>query len=212
MDNGSHAGGDNCSVGNLSASSRWPREFYHETIRGIVPEVYKNLKRMQHYQIFAVQHAKPGEVAYQVGPTDEAVVQDLRRTVDGIHTDETKLRGLFNTHLDPLEPLLPNFEKKQLMYNKVRAYVPRDFAADPIYNAPNDEEERLANEAKRARQMKRKEAAAKKQHRSDVTAGTDARGDDTIENIDNANAPKSAAAQPKTTQPRKKRAKKYPES
>ncbi|ETI56782.1 hypothetical protein F441_00796 [Phytophthora nicotianae CJ01A1] len=37
------------------------------------------------------------------------------------------------------------------MDNKVRPYVPREFASDPVYDAPTDEKERLSNEAKRAR-------------------------------------------------------------
>jgi hypothetical protein len=62
-----------------------------------------------------------------------------------------KVRGLFESHLDPLQSPVPNFEKKQQIFSKVRPYVPMEFRADPIYDAPNDDEEQLANEAKQAR-------------------------------------------------------------
>ncbi|KAE8953822.1 hypothetical protein PF005_g32598 [Phytophthora fragariae] len=45
------------------------------------------------------------------------------------------------------------------MFNKVRMYVPDEFRSDPIYDAPNDEQEQKANEAKKAR---RKASAKKK--------------------------------------------------
>ncbi|ETK90490.1 hypothetical protein L915_05749 [Phytophthora nicotianae] len=45
-------------------------------------------------------------------------------------------------HLDSLEPPTPNFEKKQQMLNRVRLYVPEKYVNDPIYAAPNNEEEK----------------------------------------------------------------------
>ncbi|EEY61066.1 uncharacterized protein PITG_01309 [Phytophthora infestans T30-4] len=73
--------------------------------------------------IFSMSEEKPGVVSCRVGPADEPMDQDLRRSFDGIQTDAAK----------------------------VRPYVPSEFASDPLYAAPTDEEERLAKEAKQAR-------------------------------------------------------------
>ncbi|EEY70592.1 uncharacterized protein PITG_06037 [Phytophthora infestans T30-4] len=94
---------------------------------------------------------KPGVVSCRVGPADEPMDQDLRRSFDGIQTDAAKVQTLLAAYLEPLQPPPQNFEKKQQMYNKVRPYVPSEFASDPLYAAPTDEEERLAKEAKQAR-------------------------------------------------------------
>ncbi|EEY55954.1 uncharacterized protein PITG_08700 [Phytophthora infestans T30-4] len=90
-------------------------------------------------------------VTCRVGPGDVGVDEDLRRTFDGIKTDDTKVRNLLNNYLELLQPPAPNFEKKQQMHNKKKPYVPVEYASDPIYAAPTDEEERLANEAKQSR-------------------------------------------------------------
>ncbi|EEY69783.1 uncharacterized protein PITG_06275 [Phytophthora infestans T30-4] len=81
--------------------------------------------------------------------------------------------------LPPLQPPPPNFEKIQQMYNKVRPYVPSEFASDPLYAAPTAEEKRHAKEATQAQ-----------------------------ENEDRANVSKASPAQSKTGTRSRKRAKK----
>ncbi|KAE9055913.1 hypothetical protein PF010_g31965 [Phytophthora fragariae] len=117
------------------------------------------MKSVQSYQIFGMATDNPGVVSCRAGPNSEVVTQDLRRSFDSIPTSDEKVRDLFESHLGPLQPPLPNFEKKQQMFNKVRMYVPDEFRSDPIYDAPNDEQEQKANEAKKAR---RKASAKKK--------------------------------------------------
>ncbi|KAE9207061.1 hypothetical protein PF004_g17132 [Phytophthora fragariae] len=107
-----------------------------KVFRTAVQEAYKDMKSVQSYQIFGMA-------------TDNVFIP----------TSDEKVRDLFESHLDPLQPPLPNFEKKQQMFNKVRLYVPDEFRSDPIYDTPNDDEEQKANEAKKAR---RKASAKKK--------------------------------------------------
>ncbi|KAE8903579.1 hypothetical protein PF007_g27841 [Phytophthora fragariae] len=130
-----------------------------KVFRTAVQEAYKDMKSVQSYQIFGMATDNPGVVSCRAGPDGEVVTQDLRRTSDSIPTSDEKVRDLFESHLDPLQPPLPSFEKKQQMFNKVRMYVPDEFRSDPMYDAPNDEEEQKANEAKKAR---RKASAKKK--------------------------------------------------
>ncbi|KAE8884544.1 hypothetical protein PF003_g31435 [Phytophthora fragariae] len=130
-----------------------------KVFRMAVQEAYKDMKIVQSYQIFGMATDNPGVVSCRAGPNGEVVTQDLRRSFDSIPTSDEKVRDLFESRLDPLQPPLPNFEKKQQMFNKVRMYVPDEFRSDPIHDAPNDEEEQKANEAKKAR---RKASAKKK--------------------------------------------------
>ncbi|RAW23297.1 hypothetical protein PC110_g20270 [Phytophthora cactorum] len=119
--------------------------------RSVVTKGYKNLTNVQRYQLFAMRTANPGVMTCRVGPVAVGVDQVLRRTFDGIRTDAAKLRNLLDSHLEPLQLPAPNFEKKQQMHNKVKPFVPHQYASVPIYAAPTDEEERMANEAKQAR-------------------------------------------------------------
>ncbi|KAE9219615.1 hypothetical protein PF005_g7807 [Phytophthora fragariae] len=121
-----------------------------KVFRTAVQEAYKDMKSVQSYQIFGMATDNPGVVSCRAGPNSEVVTQDLRRSFDSIPTSDEKVRDLFESHLDPLQPPLPNFEKKQQMFNKVRMYVPDEFRSDPIYDAPNDEEEQKANVRRRA--------------------------------------------------------------
>ncbi|OWY92023.1 hypothetical protein PHMEG_00039136 [Phytophthora megakarya] len=75
------------------------------------------------------------------GPETAAVAQDLRRKYDGIATESSR----------PLLNPPPNPEKRQTIYNKVRSFVPDEFRSDPLYDLPNDEEERKAREIQKAR-------------------------------------------------------------
>ncbi|RLN87026.1 hypothetical protein BBJ28_00026031, partial [Nothophytophthora sp. Chile5] len=52
--------------------------------------------------------------------------------------------------------------KIEQLYNKVRPYVPKEYVNDPMYDPPNDEDERKAKEMKKARVERRKMAKRKK--------------------------------------------------
>jgi hypothetical protein len=132
----------------------------------VVQEANKDMKSVQSFQLFVMAVSNPGVVSCRMGPDTEVVAQDLRRSFDGIITYEEKVRGLFESHLDPLQSPAPNFEKKQHTSSKVRPYVPMEFRSEPIYDAPNDEEEQLANEAKKAR----RKASAKRKKVATATA------------------------------------------
>ncbi|KAF1783263.1 hypothetical protein GQ600_6521 [Phytophthora cactorum] len=56
------------------------------------------------------------------------------------------------------------------MHNKVKPFVPHQYASVPIYAAPTDEEERMANEAKQAR---RKASAQKNKKCIDAAEAKD---------------------------------------
>ncbi|KAE9049314.1 hypothetical protein PR003_g3344 [Phytophthora rubi] len=114
--------------------------------RKVVDDAYKKLKDIQKFQIFSMQEDKPGVVTCKKGPDAAGVSQDLRRKYDGIVTDGTRVRVLFETDLAALPNPPPNSEKIQTIYNKVRRYVPEEFRDDPLYDPPNDEDERKAKE------------------------------------------------------------------
>ncbi|KAE8969678.1 hypothetical protein PR001_g27428 [Phytophthora rubi] len=149
-----------------------------KVFRTAVQEAYNDMKSVQSYQIFGMA-------------TDNVFIP----------TSDEKVRDLFESHLDPLQPPLPNFEKKQQMFNKVRMYVPDEFRSDPIYDAPNDEEEQKANEAKKAR---RKASAKKKKV---TTTAAEAKETASVP-AGEAGEQESEAAGPKQAKQPRKRARK----
>uniref|UniRef100_H3GFH0 DUF7869 domain-containing protein n=1 Tax=Phytophthora ramorum TaxID=164328 RepID=H3GFH0_PHYRM len=130
--------------------------------REVVKEAYKDLKDIQKFQIFVMKSDSPGVVACQRGPRSSPVLQDLRRKYDGIVADADRVRVLFTSHLELLPNPPPNSEKIQQLYNTVRPYVPEEFVNDALYVPPNDEDERKANEIKRARAAHQKASAKRK--------------------------------------------------
>ncbi|KAG3046505.1 hypothetical protein PC121_g20626 [Phytophthora cactorum] len=146
-----------------------------KVFRNIVKEAYKDYLNVQRYQLLQMKKANPGVVCCRAGPNEDIMNQDLRRTFDGIRTDASKVRNLLEAHLEPLQPPAPNFEKKLQMHSKIRPYVPAEYRSDPIYDAPTEEEERLANEAKQARRKaSAKKANAKKKKAAADTSGAKA--------------------------------------
>ncbi|OWZ07708.1 hypothetical protein PHMEG_00019865 [Phytophthora megakarya] len=103
----------------------------------------------------------PGVGMCRKGPETAVVTQDLRREYDGIATESTR----------PLLNPPPNPEKRQTIYNKVRPFVPDEFRSDPLYDPPNDEEERKAKEIQKARMEASKE---RKQERDIVVTASKA--------------------------------------
>jgi hypothetical protein len=92
------------------------------------------------------------------------------------------------------------------MFSKVHPYVLMEFRADPIYDAPNDEEEQLANEAKKAcckASAKRKKVATAAAEAKDA-APVPQEG----EAVALAGEKESEAADPKAGKQRRKRARK----
>uniref|UniRef100_H3GK89 DUF7869 domain-containing protein n=1 Tax=Phytophthora ramorum TaxID=164328 RepID=H3GK89_PHYRM len=102
--------------------------------REVVKEAYKDLKDIRKFQIFVMKSDSPGVVTCQRGPS----------------------------HLELLPNPPPNSEKIQQLYNKVRPHVPEEFVNDALYAPPNDEDERKANEIKRARAARQKASAKRK--------------------------------------------------
>ncbi|KUF87819.1 putative oxidoreductase YqjQ [Phytophthora nicotianae] len=99
-------------------------------------EAYKKLKDIQKYQIFTMRESNPGVVKCRKGPDSDEVTQDLRL---------------------PLQNPPPNSEKIQFFYNKVRPFVPEEFQNDPLYDPPNDEDERTAKQIQKDRQAASKQ-------------------------------------------------------
>ncbi|KAE9331360.1 hypothetical protein PF008_g15476 [Phytophthora fragariae] len=176
-----------------------------KVFRSVVKEAYKDLKSLQSYQIFTMEESKPGVVSCRATPSDTVVGQDLRRTYDDICTDAAKLHELFQVHLDKLVPPTPNFEKKRQMYRKVRPYVPKEYLNDPIYDAPNDEEEKIA---KTAGQERRKAAAKKKKAAGDAKRGESMGEPDVEEAQANEGGLSTSAAEAKVDTQLRKRARK----
>jgi len=141
--------------------------------REVVKEAYKDLKDIQKFQIFVMKSNSPGVVACQRGPKSAPVLQDLRRKYDGIVVDGDRVRVLFTSHLELLPNPPPNSEKIQQLYNKVRPYVPEEFVNDALYAPPNDEDERKANETKRARAARQKASAKRKKIEREAAAKCD---------------------------------------
>jgi hypothetical protein len=83
----------------------------------------------------------PGVVACRKGPDGKEVRQDLRRKYDGIVTDATRVRVLFDTDLKKMSNSPPNHEKNHTIDHKVRPYVPKEFREDPLYREPDSETE-----------------------------------------------------------------------
>ncbi|KAG3061705.1 hypothetical protein PC121_g12858 [Phytophthora cactorum] len=164
----------------------------------IVKEAYKDLLNVQRYQLFQMKKANPGVVSCRAGPNEDIMNQDLRRTFDGIRTDASKVRNLLEAHLEPLQPPAPNFKKKLQMHSKIRPYGPAEYRSDPIYDAPTEEEERLAKEAKQAR---RKASAKKKKATADTSGAkatpTEHTEGESTENGTQRNVSVDSPAQPK---------------
>lgn len=154
--------------------------------KSVVTELYKNLTGIQQYQWFAMDAAKPGVVECKKSPSASPVEQDLRRKVDGIFTEDTKVHRMFTHFLEPLDPPPPlNAEKRQTMHVVVRPYVPDEFQSDPMYAAPTSRQGLAAKAAKQSR----------REHRAAMTAAAKAnqgkRGrDDGNEECDVATAKK----------------------
>ncbi|KAG6609058.1 uncharacterized protein IUM83_13352 [Phytophthora cinnamomi] len=177
--------------------------------RTVVQEAYKDMKGVQSYQLFGMATSNPVAVSCRASLDSDAVTQALRRSYDGIPTSDAKVRGLFESPLELLSPPLPNFEKKQQMHSKVLTYVPEEYRSDPIYDAPNEEEEQKANEAKQAR----RKAAAKWKRSTNTSAEAKESTDVTEEGGRGANdagveeQDKEAAA-PQSGKQRRKRSRK----
>ncbi|KAG3017746.1 hypothetical protein PC120_g10854 [Phytophthora cactorum] len=169
-----------------------------KVFRNIVKEAYKDLLNVQRYQLFQMKKANPGVVSCRAGPNEDIMNQDLRRTFDGIRTDASKVRNLLEAHLEPLQPPAPNFKKKLQMHSKIRPYGPAEYRSDPIYDAPTEEEERLAKEAKQAR---RKASAKKKKSTADTSGAkatpTEHTEGESTENGTQRNVSVDSPAQPK---------------
>jgi hypothetical protein len=153
------------AVNDASALVHIPKENnIFKEYREVVDDAYKKLKDIQKFQIFSMHEDKPGVVTCKKSPDAAGVDQDLRRKYDGIVTDGTRVRVLFETDLAALPNPPPNSEKIQTIYNKVRRYVPEEFRDDPMYDPPNDEDERKAKEIQKARvaatRKKKKERTA----------------------------------------------------
>ncbi|KAE9050077.1 hypothetical protein PR001_g2711 [Phytophthora rubi] len=62
-----------------------------KSYKSVLTELYKRLDGVQKYQIFSIDSAMPGVVAYKKGPDSDAVEQDLRRKIDGILTAKERV-------------------------------------------------------------------------------------------------------------------------
>ncbi|KAE9047477.1 hypothetical protein PR002_g1014 [Phytophthora rubi] len=113
--------------------------------------------RVQQYQWFGMDASKPGMVECRKSPSADADEQDLRRKVDGILTENTKVARMFEHFLEPLPVPGVNTEKKYTMHYVVRPYVPEEFRGDEIYAAFSNEQD---DSAKAAMQSRRQHRAA----------------------------------------------------
>ncbi|POM79984.1 Hypothetical protein PHPALM_2233 [Phytophthora palmivora] len=96
-------------------------EFF-KSYKPLVTELYKKLVWVQQYQIFSMDATKPGVVQCKKGPDDEPVEQDLRRKVDGVLTESTKVERMLINFLEDLSPPSLKAEKKTELYSKIRPY------------------------------------------------------------------------------------------
>lgn len=123
----------------------------------VVGDAYKNVPKIRQYQIFSMKDSEPGRVTCRVGPDTDCVEHDLRRGYDGILINGAKVQTMLQFHLEPLPPLKANPEKVDTMHNKVKPYVPAQFADDRLYAAPSEKQVR---ESKLAKQERNKNSSA----------------------------------------------------
>ncbi|GMF42409.1 unnamed protein product [Phytophthora fragariaefolia] len=103
--------------------------------------------------------SRPGVVACRKSPSADAEEQNLRRKVDGVVTESSKVASMFDYFLEPLPAPPINAEKKYTMHNVVRPYVPEEFRDDEIYAALSKEQDGSAKAAKQSRRQHRAEMA-----------------------------------------------------
>ncbi|KAE9068559.1 hypothetical protein PF007_g27642 [Phytophthora fragariae] len=119
--------------------------------KSLVKELYKNLTGVQQYQWFEMDASQPGMVDCRKSPSADAEEQYLRRKVDGILTENTKVARMFEHFLESLSVPGVNTEKKYTMHYVVRPYVPEEFRGDEIYAALSKEQDDSAKAAKQSR-------------------------------------------------------------
>ncbi|EGZ12720.1 hypothetical protein PHYSODRAFT_515925, partial [Phytophthora sojae] len=141
-------------------------EFF-KSYKPLVTELYKKLVGVQQYQIFSMEATKPGVVQCKKGLDDVPVEQDLRRKVDRVLTESTKVERMLTHFLEDLSPPSLNAEKMTELYSKVRPYVPDKFQDDPIYAAPSQNQQDDAKSAKQARREHRAAMAKAAKENSD---------------------------------------------
>nr|KAE8923056.1 hypothetical protein PF009_g26688 [Phytophthora fragariae] len=95
--------------------------------------------------------SQPGMVDCRKSPSADAEEQYLRRKVDGILTENTKVARMFEHFLESLSVPGVNTEKKYTMHYVVRPYVPEEFRGDEIYAALSKEQDDSAKAAKQSR-------------------------------------------------------------
>ncbi|OWZ04498.1 hypothetical protein PHMEG_00023587, partial [Phytophthora megakarya] len=89
-----------------------------------------------------VAHASASSALVHI-PKENSTFKDYRSVVDEVYK---KIKNI-----QKYQGPTPNPEKRQTIYNKVRSFVPDEFRSDPLYDLPNDEEERKAREIQKAR-------------------------------------------------------------
>ncbi|EGZ20800.1 hypothetical protein PHYSODRAFT_328874 [Phytophthora sojae] len=129
---------DEAATSSISVHISRGNEFF-KSYKPLVTELYKKL------------------VGCNKGPDDEPVEQDLRRKVDGVLTESTKVERKLIHFLEDLIPPSLNAEKMTELYSKIRPYVPDEFQDDPIYAAPSQDQQ---DDAKSAKQAHREHRAA----------------------------------------------------
>jgi hypothetical protein len=141
-----------------------------KSFKPVLTEACMDIRGIRKYQLFAMYDAHPGTVFCRVGPDDEPVAVDLRRVIDGIKTDDVKVRVLFQTHLDAMPTPTPNSEKIATIHAKVRPYVPAEFQEVDLYAAPTEVqiEEATATKKQRSDRQRKKTAGSKAKSGSDA--------------------------------------------
>ncbi|EGZ27996.1 hypothetical protein PHYSODRAFT_477473 [Phytophthora sojae] len=134
-------------------------DFFY-SYKPLVSELYKTLVGVEQFQIFSMDASKPGLVQCKKDSDSDAEEQDLRRKIDGVLTEGTKVERMFTQFLEalPLPPINP--EKVYTMNQTVRKYVPEEFRSDVMYAAPSKKQGEDAKTAKQARREHRAAMAA----------------------------------------------------
>ncbi|ETO62451.1 hypothetical protein F444_19633 [Phytophthora nicotianae P1976] len=85
---------------------------FFKSFKPVVTELYKNLTSVQQYQVLSMVKDQPGVVLCRKGPGNEATRQDLRRSVDGVATEDIKVDRTFTHFLEDLSPPPLNSENQ----------------------------------------------------------------------------------------------------
>ncbi|KAF4129957.1 hypothetical protein GN958_ATG20849 [Phytophthora infestans] len=107
----------------------------------IVEGMYKKVKSIQEYPLLKMWSVFPGVVKCRTLPTDEPVLQDLRRVYDQVPADADHAKLLLAVYLTPPRDRKLSLRRRRSSSKKIRPHVPVESQSDSLYTSPSAEQE-----------------------------------------------------------------------